>query len=237
MPIILLAFLPGESGCETSSSCCPAVVTGFLLYPLWHHSGYGPSVWPLGIARGWAHVFAIWDGARGKTMGWHPTRTPGSSLRRFRIGVTVWSGGAALALAGAGGLADGDPASTAQFAVLLCLRPGQPRRRRRVIFPGGGSRREVPSWWCWLASWPRRGGGSLHPSQLRIRQPAAAAHASLPPAPASYLGVYEPGRRPPTIRSQTSRRQQASSRTSSGTSAAGPSPSAPRSRSGFLVTA
>ena len=59
-------------------------------------SHYGPSVWPLGIARGWAHVFAIWDGARGKSMSWHPTRTPGSSLRRFRIGVTWWSGGMAV---------------------------------------------------------------------------------------------------------------------------------------------
>ena len=29
-------------------------------------------------------------------MGWHPSRTPGSSLRRFRIGVVGWSGGMAL---------------------------------------------------------------------------------------------------------------------------------------------
>ena len=42
-------------------------------------------------------MFAIWDGAWGKSMSWHPTRTPGSSLRRFRLGVTWWSGGAAAA--------------------------------------------------------------------------------------------------------------------------------------------
>jgi hypothetical protein len=41
-------------------------------------------------------VFAIWDGAWGKSMSWHPTRTPGSSLRRFRIGVTWWSGSVAV---------------------------------------------------------------------------------------------------------------------------------------------
>jgi hypothetical protein len=29
-------------------------------------------------------------------MSWHPTRTPGSSLPRFRIGVTWWSGGMAV---------------------------------------------------------------------------------------------------------------------------------------------
>ena len=89
IPVVMLAFLPGQIRLRNFVILLPAMLTGFVLYPLWHRSGYGPSVWPLGIARGWAHVFAIWDGARGKSMGWHPTRTPGSSLRRFRIGVTV----------------------------------------------------------------------------------------------------------------------------------------------------
>ena len=34
--------------------------------------------------------------AWGKSMSWHPTRTPGSSLRRFRVGITWWSGSAAV---------------------------------------------------------------------------------------------------------------------------------------------
>ena len=96
IPLIMLAFLPGQIRLRNFVILIPAMFTGFLLYPLWHRSGYGPWVWPLGVARGWAHVFALWDGARGKSMGWHPTRTPGSSLRRFRIGVTWWSGGTAL---------------------------------------------------------------------------------------------------------------------------------------------
>ena len=96
IPVVMLAFLPGQIRLRNFIVLLPAMLTGFVLYPLWHRSSYGPSVWPLGIARGWAHVFAIWDGARGKTMGWHPTRTPGSSLRRFRIGVTAWSGGMAV---------------------------------------------------------------------------------------------------------------------------------------------
>ena len=87
---------PARSGCGTSSSCSRPCSPGSSCTRLWHRSSYGPSVWSLGIARGWAHVFAIWDSARGKTMGWHPTRTPGSSLRRFRIGVSGWSGGMAL---------------------------------------------------------------------------------------------------------------------------------------------
>jgi cellulose synthase/poly-beta-1,6-N-acetylglucosamine synthase-like glycosyltransferase len=96
IPIIMLAFLPDQIRLRNFVVLIPAMFTGFVLYPLWHRSSYGPWVWPLGIARGWAHVFAIWDGAWGKSMSWQPTRTPGSSLRRFRIGVTWWSGGAAL---------------------------------------------------------------------------------------------------------------------------------------------
>ena len=96
IPVVVLAFLPGQIRLRNFVILLPAFVTGFVLYPLWHRARYGPSVWPLGVARGWAHVFAIWDGALGKSMSWHPTRTPGSSLPRFRIGVTGWSGGIAL---------------------------------------------------------------------------------------------------------------------------------------------
>jgi cellulose synthase (UDP-forming) len=95
IPIVMLAFLPGQISLRNFIILAPAMFTGLVLYPLWHRARYGPSTWSLGVARGWAHVFAIWDGARGKSMSWHPTRTPGSSLRRFRLGVTWWSGGAA----------------------------------------------------------------------------------------------------------------------------------------------
>jgi cellulose synthase (UDP-forming) len=100
IPIVMLAFLPGEIRLRNFAALAPAMVTGFVFYPLWHRSRYGPAVWSLGIARGWAHVFAIWDGARGTTMGWHPSRTPGSALRRFRLWAAGWSGGTTLAWAG-----------------------------------------------------------------------------------------------------------------------------------------
>jgi cellulose synthase/poly-beta-1,6-N-acetylglucosamine synthase-like glycosyltransferase len=135
IPIIMLAFLPGQIRLRNFVILIPAMFTGFLLYPLWHRSGYGPWVWPLGVARGWAHVFALWDGVRGKSMGWHPTRTPGSSLRRFRIGVTWWSGGAALfwvALALGRTVAQG----SLQFAVLLVFGLLNLAVVSRVIFPG-----------------------------------------------------------------------------------------------------
>jgi cellulose synthase (UDP-forming) len=96
IPVVMLAFLPGQIRLRNFLVLLPAMFTGFVLYPLWHRARYGPWIWPLGIARGWAHVFAIWDGARGKSMSWHPTRTPGSSLRRFRIGIRWWSGSMAV---------------------------------------------------------------------------------------------------------------------------------------------
>ncbi len=136
IPIIMLAFLPGQVRLRNFVVLLPAMLTGFVLYPLWHRSRYGPSVWCLGIARGWAHVFAIWDGARGKTMGWHPSRTPGSSLRRFRIGVTGWSGGMAvlwLALAIWRMVTMG----SSRFAVLLVFGLLNVAVVSRVIFPGG----------------------------------------------------------------------------------------------------
>jgi cellulose synthase (UDP-forming) len=132
----MLAFLPGQIRLRNFLILLPAMLTGFVLYPLWHRSTYGPGVLPLGVARGWAHVFAIWDGARGKSMGWHPSRTPGSSLRRFRIGVTGWSGGAALVWLG---LAVWRTATLGalQFAVLLFFGLLNLAVVSRVVFPGG----------------------------------------------------------------------------------------------------
>jgi cellulose synthase (UDP-forming) len=137
IPIVMLAFLPGQIRLRNFVILVPAMLTGFVLYPLWHLSKYGPGIWPLGIARGWAHVFAIWDGARGRSMSWHPTRTPGSSLGRFRMGVRWWSGGAAvlwLALAIWRTVISGSP----QFGVLLFFGLLNLAVISRVIFPGGG---------------------------------------------------------------------------------------------------
>jgi cellulose synthase (UDP-forming) len=141
IPVVMLAFLPGQVRLRNFVVLLPAMFTGFVLYPLWHRAPYGPGIWPLGVARGWAHVFAIWDGARGTSMSWHPTRTPGSSLRRFRLGVTWWSGGVAVlwvALAGWRMAAAGHPgAGPWQFAVLLSFGLLNLAVVSRVIVPGG----------------------------------------------------------------------------------------------------
>ena len=136
IPIVMLAFLPGQVRLRNFVVLAPAMIAGFVLYPLWHRARYGPSVWPLGIARGWAHVFSIWDSARGRTMGWQPTRTPGGALRRFRIWVAAWSGGTAAVWVG---LAIWRTVTfgSAQFAILLLFGALNLAIVGRVIFPGG----------------------------------------------------------------------------------------------------
>jgi cellulose synthase (UDP-forming) len=136
IPIVMLAFLPGQVRLHNFVALFPAMVTGFVLYPLWHRARYGPSVWAIGLARAWAHVFAIWDSARGQTMSWQPTRTPGSALRRFRIGVIGWTGGTSLAWAA---LAVWRTVSlnTDRFAVLVVFGLLNLALVSRVIFAGG----------------------------------------------------------------------------------------------------
>jgi cellulose synthase (UDP-forming) len=135
IPIVMLAFLPGQVRLRNFAILAPAMICGFVLYPLWHRSRYGPSVWPLGVARGWAHVFSIWDSAWGRTMSWHPTRTPGSALRRFRLWVTGWSGGTALLWA-ALAIWRTVTLGSAQFAVLVFFGLVNLAVVSRVIFPG-----------------------------------------------------------------------------------------------------
>jgi cellulose synthase (UDP-forming) len=135
IPIVMLAFLPGQIQLRNFIILAPAMFTGLVLYPLWHRARYGPAIWSLGVARGWAHVFAIWDGAWGKSMSWHPSRTPGSSLRRFRIGVTWWSGGAA-ALWATLAIWRTLTAGSLRFAVLLLFGVINLAVVSRVIFPG-----------------------------------------------------------------------------------------------------
>jgi len=138
IPIVMLAFLPGDVQLRNFIILVPSMLTGFVLYPFWHRSRYGPSTLSLGVARGWAHVFAIWDGALGRNMSWHPSRTPGSSLPRFRFGVTWWSGGAAVLWLLLAVWRTGS-ADSLRFAVLLVFGVLNLAVVSRVLFAGGSS--------------------------------------------------------------------------------------------------
>jgi len=96
IPIVLLAFLPGEVRLRNAILLIPAVVTGTVLYPLWHNARWTWATWPIAIAVGWAQILGLWDFARGKVMTWQPTIGPAAAPRRFRKCVVRWNGTLAL---------------------------------------------------------------------------------------------------------------------------------------------
>jgi cellulose synthase (UDP-forming) len=96
VPVSLLAFLPGQIQLRNAVLLIPAIITGTVLYPLWHNSRWTIHIWPLAVAVGWAQALAIWDFARGKVMSWDPSRGPKDATRRFRKAVCAWNGTLAL---------------------------------------------------------------------------------------------------------------------------------------------
>jgi cellulose synthase (UDP-forming) len=97
IPVVLLAFLPQQIQPRNIVLLLPAVLTGLMLYPLWHSSRYPFAMWPLAVALGWAQALALWDYGRGKVMSWQPARGPGDATRRFRKAVLFWNGSLAIA--------------------------------------------------------------------------------------------------------------------------------------------
>ncbi len=96
IPITLLACLPQEVQLRNAIPLIPVVLTGAVIYPLWHNVRWTIHVWPLAIAVGWAQVLAIWDYSRGKVMSWDPSRGPKDASRRFRKAVCLWNGNLAI---------------------------------------------------------------------------------------------------------------------------------------------
>jgi cellulose synthase (UDP-forming) len=83
----------------------PSVVYAAVVFPLWHRAPFRLEAWSIRMMYGWAHLFAIWDGMRGRPIEWRAT---GSSAardsnrnRRFWIGVVAWGGTTALVWVGA----------------------------------------------------------------------------------------------------------------------------------------
>jgi cellulose synthase (UDP-forming) len=139
IPVMLLAWHPEQVEPRNFVLLIPAVLTGALLYPLWHNSRYPLAMWPLAIALGWAQALALWDYARGKVMSWQPARGPGDATRRFRKAVLMWNGTLGLAwllLAVWRGLQD----DSARFAVLAAFGVINAVIVIRVIWPGEAAR-------------------------------------------------------------------------------------------------
>jgi hypothetical protein len=135
IPITVLAFLPGEVQLRNAILLIPVVVTGTVIYPLWHNVRWSVNVWPLAIAVGWAQALAIWDYARGKVMSWDPSRGPKDATRRFRKAVFAWNGTLAIAWVGLA-IWRIDQTMSVRFAVVAIFGLVNLATVARVVFPG-----------------------------------------------------------------------------------------------------
>lgn len=135
IPIVLLAFLPAEIRLRNIILLIPTVITGTLLYPLWHNARWSWATWPVAIAVGWAQALAMWDYARGKVMTWQPTIGPAAAPRRFRKCVVRWNGTLAVLWIG---LAAWRIAQTGsyQFAIVAMFGLINLAVVGRIAFPG-----------------------------------------------------------------------------------------------------
>jgi cellulose synthase (UDP-forming) len=135
IPVVLLLFLPGEIQLRNALLLIPTVVTGVILYPLWHNTRWPGGTWPLAIAVGWAQALALWDYSRGKVMSWQASRGPADATRRFRKAVLAWNGTLAFAWIGLAVYRIAQTGSdrftiVALFGVINMIVIG------RVVFPG-----------------------------------------------------------------------------------------------------
>jgi cellulose synthase (UDP-forming) len=92
----ILVLIPQDVRLQDYLALAPAVLNGFLLYPVWHRSEFGPATWALEIVRSWSHALAIWDHFRGKVMAWQPTGSAVSPVRRLWAALIVWNCGTAV---------------------------------------------------------------------------------------------------------------------------------------------
>jgi cellulose synthase (UDP-forming) len=135
IPVTLLAFLPAEVQLRNAILLIPAILTGTVLYPLWHNARWPLSTWPLAIAVGWAQALSLWDYARGKVMSWQPSRGPGDATRRFRKAVIAWNGTLALTWLGLA-VWRIEQTGSGRFAVLALLGIINAVVVGRIVFPG-----------------------------------------------------------------------------------------------------
>jgi cellulose synthase (UDP-forming) len=96
-PVVLLLFAPRSVRLSNLLLFGPSLWTGMVMYPNWHLSDYRlRDVLPLTIIRGWAHVLAIWDYVRGRTLKWQPSGARVNRVRRLWWSLIIWNGGIAV---------------------------------------------------------------------------------------------------------------------------------------------
>lgn len=136
VPLVMLTYSAATIRLSNWIVLLPAMFAGLVLYPLWHMNDYRlRDTIPLQLLRGWATALSIWDYSRGKIMGWQPTGSKVSPLRRLWWGVRVWNGGTTIAWLALAGVRIYQTGS-ARFFVLGVLGLVQAAVVLRLMLPG-----------------------------------------------------------------------------------------------------
>jgi cellulose synthase (UDP-forming) len=103
LTIAILIFVPHILLLKNMAFIIPVLLYAAVVIPSWHHAPYRLEAWAVRVISGWAHLFAYWDAARGKRLGWKPSggdKKRHDNYRRFWVCFLVWSAGSALAWTG-----------------------------------------------------------------------------------------------------------------------------------------
>lgn len=103
LTIAILVFVPQVLLLKNMIFMVPVLLYSAIIIPSWHHVPYRLEAWAVRVISGWAHLFAYWDAARGKRLGWKPSggdekRQEGS--RRFWSCFIIWTLGSSLTWTG-----------------------------------------------------------------------------------------------------------------------------------------
>jgi len=99
LTIAILLFVPRILLLQNMIFIAPALVYAAVIIPSWHHAPYRLEAWAVRVISGWAHLFAYWDAARGKRLGWKPSggdKKKQDNQRRFWACFLAWSLGSSL---------------------------------------------------------------------------------------------------------------------------------------------
>ncbi|HUZ20894.1 MAG TPA: glycosyltransferase family 2 protein [Acidimicrobiales bacterium] len=92
IPIVLVVAMPERVQLQNYLWIIPSTVYNLIVFPLWNRGRYGPEALMAKTLYGWAHLFAIWDALRKRTLGWQPTggHATGRKTNRVWIAILVW---------------------------------------------------------------------------------------------------------------------------------------------------
>lgn len=103
LTIAILVFVPNVLLFKNMIFMIPVLLYSAVIIPSWHHAPYRLEAWAVRVVSGWAHLFAYWDAARGKRLGWKPSggdKKKQDGRRRFWACFIVWTVGSSLVWTG-----------------------------------------------------------------------------------------------------------------------------------------